>query len=1014
MYEFAVPAEEHIALPQPPQLLFSLAVGLLGDAAAGFASQESTAAPESIRETGADNLRFAATFFDSFVATQLEQELTQEFSILCSASYYLADSPGSAAVVIGHTPPPSNTEAGGLLRTLHSILSGDLYVPWEEDEARFSALARQLLDALRAYYMLEGDDSSIIAICNELRLAAYEDGTPQQLLYADVISAICRKKLAIAVRTILPPTSGLGLEAWRPAILKEHFPKELWPAQQRICAAGLLLGRSAVIQMPTSAGKTRATELIIRSSFLSERAELAVIVAPFRSLCHDIRGDLTRAFENENVNLDEASDSYRLDLSLEQLFSRKSILIVTPEKLMYMLRRAPELGARIGLIIYDEGHQFDGMARGPTYELLLSSLKLILPQTAQVVLISAVIGNASDIATWLIGDGQAIVTGDGLLPTTKSIAFASWRDARGRLEYVSPMDPDEREFWVPRVIEQVDLPALPRERALRTFPSHKGTEVGLYLGLHLMRNGSVAVFCGRKDSVVGLCKKVVDLVKRQADFEMPLVLSDAAEIARVSALFASNMGDEAFATLAARAGVLSHHASVPQGVRLAVEHAMKVGAGKFVVCTSTLAQGVNFPIKYLIVTSVQQGQDRILVRDFHNLIGRAGRAGMHTEGSVIFSSPEIYDERTASARGRWRWQQAKELLDPANSEPSASSILALFSPYQQTVPPIVLEMNASVLQALAFADKASLDDVVRTTLSNFPIVSEREFRAFLNGRARAVQSITSYLLAHMSFLEGVQNDVVTSLASNTLAFHLAAETTRPQLITLFQGIAAAIAANVSTEELRNTIRKSPLPPASVTRLKSWIEANVPQLTAAIASRDLLSLVYAVISDEFAASALRQLSNPDLVIPSLERWIAGEPFSAIHTFLSSRDARYSGDRITIEDVVTICESAFGYDLAMIIATMADLSEELSPEVSGALGFLQKEIRYGLSSDAAIAYFESGFADRVVSQAMANIAPAASTRGLVPLALRNAESQLRHLLSTFPTYFTIVFNERRLNS
>jgi replicative superfamily II helicase len=48
--------------------------------------------------------------------------------------------------------------------------------------------------------------------------------------------------------------------------------------------------------MPTSAGKTRATELIIRSAFLAERASLAIIVAPYRSLCHDIRGNLSAAF----------------------------------------------------------------------------------------------------------------------------------------------------------------------------------------------------------------------------------------------------------------------------------------------------------------------------------------------------------------------------------------------------------------------------------------------------------------------------------------------------------------------------------------------------------------------------------------------------------------------------------------------------------------------------------------------------------------------------------------------
>ena len=70
------------------------------------------------------------------------------------------------------------------------------------------------------------------------------------------------------------------------------------------------------------------------------------------------------------------------------------MIVVTPEKLLYMLRRAPELAERIGLIVYDEGHQFEGFARGPTYELLLSSLRMTLKNDAQVVLISAVIGNA--------------------------------------------------------------------------------------------------------------------------------------------------------------------------------------------------------------------------------------------------------------------------------------------------------------------------------------------------------------------------------------------------------------------------------------------------------------------------------------------------------------------------------------------------------------------------------------------------------------------------------------------
>ena len=91
---------------------------------------------------------------------------------------------------------------------------------------------------------------------------------------------------------------------------KETFVKELWPAQHLLGQANVLRGQSAVIQMPTSAGKTKATEIVIRSAFLSQRASLAVIVAPFRALCHEIRNSLAATFEGESTQVDELSDTF--------------------------------------------------------------------------------------------------------------------------------------------------------------------------------------------------------------------------------------------------------------------------------------------------------------------------------------------------------------------------------------------------------------------------------------------------------------------------------------------------------------------------------------------------------------------------------------------------------------------------------------------------------------------------------------------------------------------------------
>src|SRR3546814_15606913 len=107
--------------------------------------------------------------------------------------------------------------------------------------------------------------------------------------------------------------------------------------------------------MPSSAAKRGAAELIIRSMFVSGRSNLAVIVAPFRSLCNDIRSDLVGAFAGEDVALNEVSDSFLLDVDIAGVLAQRSVLIVTPEQMLYMQRRAPELAELIGLVIYEIG-----------------------------------------------------------------------------------------------------------------------------------------------------------------------------------------------------------------------------------------------------------------------------------------------------------------------------------------------------------------------------------------------------------------------------------------------------------------------------------------------------------------------------------------------------------------------------------------------------------------------------------------------------------------------------------
>jgi hypothetical protein len=99
-------------------------------------------------------------------------------------------------------------------------------------------------------------------------------------------------------------------------------------------------------------------------------------------------------------------------------------------------------------------------------------------------------------------------------------------------------------------------------------------------------------------------------------------------------------------------------------------------------------------------------------------------------------------------------------------------------------------------------------------------------------------------------------------------------------------------------------------------------------------------------------------------------------------------RDSGNRATVEDVVALRENGFGYDVAMVVASLADLTEPLDPALQGALALLQRQVKNGLTEKAALAFLEAAFADRVVATALGQAWPGVRERDGVQSAGTNA--------------------------
>jgi superfamily II DNA/RNA helicase len=1018
MLEYGVPEDHHIKITQDPAKLFTISIGLLGDLAAGINREELE--PDALSELR-NNLLFSARFFDAYLQSKLNETLDPYLVLLGSASYYLCDLPGSASVLAkridGDCP---DLDGDGLEDLLLWLLQTDLKAYFEGSEGPFGEYIDGISKWVLQFFENGTGEENLVDLATKLRAAVYESGTPRQLLFGDVIAAILRKKLKNSSWKTLPLYSGLSSDKWLHALQKESFIKELWPAQHLLGQADVLKGESAIVQMPTSAGKTKATELVLRSAFLAERTSLAIIVAPFRALCHEIKNSLVETFRNEPTKVDELSDALQTDFEIAELIGHQQILVVTPEKLLYVLRHAPELASHVGLLVFDEGHQFDSGTRGITYELLLTSLRSMLPEGAQKVLISAVISNAEAVGEWLNGEPN-VVEGTNLNPTFRSVGFASWLDQLGRIEYVDSRDAEQGEFFVPRVIERFNLGKRGRERNDRFFPDKSdGQAIALYLGLKLAPNGSIAIFCGQKSTASSVCEKAVEIIERGVPLALPQEFSDQKEVERLQNLHIVNLGSNAPSSKSAEHGIFLHHGNTPHGIRLAVEYAMREDLVRFVVCTSTLAQGVNLPIRYLIVTSVYQAGERIKVRDFHNLIGRAGRAGMHTEGSILFADPVVYDKRKARS-DKWRWKQVKELLEPRNSEPCISNLLSIFEPIKSDD-----DKHTITMKALDFA-KAYISDPDEISRLAAGIAGQHGDKGFtregverqVTWRISLICAVESFLLSHWDETEdGLSESDVIRLAEGTLAFFLADDQKREHIRELFKLLARNISANIIEPARRRIYGRTLYGVRDAQSIEGWVQSNAVQLLSIVNEEEALDLAWPLLTKHINNKVFKKFDKPDVLREISQEWIDGKPFCDLLEIIRQRKAKmiWGSQRrdFKIDHVVEVCEKALAYDGALLIGALCEFVETLDQEGTGdlinRLQLFQKRLKYGLPTETTIAFYELGFSDRVIAQDLATTLNLSVTQKKdVINALKQNRDTAIAVIEKYPTYFQEKMND-----
>ncbi|WP_157008163.1 DEAD/DEAH box helicase [Agromyces laixinhei] len=103
-----------------------------------------------------------------------------------------------------------------------------------------------------------------------------------------------------------------------------------------------------------------------------------------------------------------------------------------------------------------------------------------------------------------------------------------------------------------------------------------------------------------------------------------------------------------------RSGIGVHHAGMLPRYRRLVETLAQRGLLRVICGTDTLGVGINVPIRTVLITALAkfdgQRMRQLTAREFHQVAGRAGRAGYDTAGTVVVLAPEHEIENETAVR----------------------------------------------------------------------------------------------------------------------------------------------------------------------------------------------------------------------------------------------------------------------------------------------------------------------------------------------------------------------------
>lgn len=416
---------------------------------------------------------------------------------------------------------------------------------------------------------------------------------------------------------------------------------ELMPPQKNaVQEQGLLdvAATAVVVDMPTSGGKTLLAQFRILQALNqfsdSDEGCWIAYVAPTKALVSQITRRLRKDFEPIGVKVEQLTSAIDIDTFEEDLLIQQDkaksfdVLVATPEKLQLVIRNK-KVPRPLVLVVMDEAHNIEDEQRGLRIELLLATIKGECDK-ANFLLLMPFVEKAETLARWLAHDrnaGRAI-----------SLGTTAWKPNERIVGMFSVVDAEGRGNWR---LQYETLTTTQKTIHLRgqhfvggVRPVNVAKSEATKFTLQTVAMAKIMSERGTSIAITNNISHVWSMARKVAK-DMPVLNTIPDEISLVQKFIQAEVGADFELINMLSKGIGIHHAGLSDEIRALIEWLAEEGKLKILCATTTIAQGINFPVSSVFLATYKYPYGiEMSPREFWNLAGRAGRMNHESVGVV--------------------------------------------------------------------------------------------------------------------------------------------------------------------------------------------------------------------------------------------------------------------------------------------------------------------------------------------------------------------------------------------